>query len=75
MCGCERDSLVGRLSFARVSFRFGVLSLRLLLVEFPPFDGGVNGRNPSFDLPVEFGVPWFAAGDATRASLGDMAGA
>ena len=57
-----------------------MLPLRLLLVEFPLFDGGVNGRNPSFDLPAEFEAPefetpWLAAGDATRASLGDMAGA
>jgi len=35
----------------------------------PFLDGGVNGRNPSFDFPLS------AAVDPARASLGDIAGA
>jgi len=35
----------------------------------PFLDGGVNGRNPSFEFPLVAGV------DGPRASFGDMAGA
>src|SRR5438270_10840064 len=39
-----------------------------LPVDAPAFTGGVNGRKPSF------GPPLFPAGDATRASFGDISG-
>jgi hypothetical protein len=64
-CDSECGVLCGRDSFAA-----GLLSLRSAEFEVELFEGGVNDRNPSFELPR---LP--AAGDDARASLGDIAGA
>ena len=58
-----------RLSFARFSFERFESSRELPAADPPFFAGGVNGRNPSFDLVL------FPAAEFTRASFGDMAGA
>jgi hypothetical protein len=71
-CGVEcvmLEPFCGRVSLERLAFP------RVLFPADPPFlAGGVNGRNPSFDL-----VPFPAVApprvELTRASLGDMVGA
>ena len=66
---CCGWAALGRLSLAPPEFPRDSWAVEAL-----PFAGGVKGRNPSFDFPFAF--PRFpAAVDATRASLGDIAGA
>ena len=69
----------GRLPFPPGALPFAELFLAEALLDEPFFDepffaepvldGGVNGRNPSFEFAL------FPAVDPTRASLGDIVGA
>jgi hypothetical protein len=63
------DSFCGRLWLGRVSLERLSVPRAVLPADPPLLEGFENGRNPSFDPPLLAGV------DATRASLGDMAGA